>query len=164
MISTTAEYALRAMVYLAGEPRTARTTQQIAQATMVPASYLSKVLQALGRAELVRSVRGIHGGYQLQRSARQISVLDVINSVDPLRRIQRCPLGLKEHQQLCPLHNEVDAAIARTETAFARTPISSLLLKSNTHTQCLFPEHRPARRRQNHKIRTDKVLSRVKSR
>ncbi len=48
MFSQTAEYALRAVVYLASQPGTPRTTQEIAKATQVPTGYLSKVMQSLG--------------------------------------------------------------------------------------------------------------------
>ena len=59
LISQTAEYALRAVISLARDPSTAQTTRQIAASTHVPAGYLSKVLQALGRAEIVVSQRGL---------------------------------------------------------------------------------------------------------
>ena len=67
MISQTVEYALRAAVYLAAESPAARTTEQIAKATRVPAAYLSKVLQSLARAKIVASRRGIGGGMTLAK-------------------------------------------------------------------------------------------------
>lgn len=54
MTSQTAEYALRAVVWLASQPERALNTRQISAATQVPAGYLSKVLQALARAGLER--------------------------------------------------------------------------------------------------------------
>ena len=63
MISQTAEYALRAVVFLSMNVDAAFTTQQIAVATKVPAAYLSKVMQSLVRAGLVRSQRGLGGGF-----------------------------------------------------------------------------------------------------
>ena len=67
MLSQSVEYALRAVVYLAceGEPR---MTAQVAEATQVPAAYLSKVLQGLSRAGIVRSQRGIGGGMSWSHS------------------------------------------------------------------------------------------------
>ena len=62
MISRTAEYALRAVVMLGSNPRRPRTTQQIAEQTQVPSGYLSKVLQALGRAGLVERSEACTGG------------------------------------------------------------------------------------------------------
>ncbi len=58
MIPKTAEYALRAVVVLARQPQRACSAEQIAEATRVPRRYAHKVLQALVRAELVRSQSG----------------------------------------------------------------------------------------------------------
>lgn len=128
MISRTAEYALRAIVYLADQGGKALTTQQIAEATRVPAGYLSKVLQSLGRAGLVVSQRGLHGGFTLGQEPEEISVLTVINAVDPIQRIRRCPLGVKSHEnQLCPLHQRLDSAMEMVEQAFGETSVAELL-------------------------------------
>ncbi len=128
MISRTAEYALRAVVCLADKRDEPLTTQQIAELTRVPAGYLSKVLQALGRADLVVSQRGLHGGFVLGRNPEQISVLDVINAVDPIQRIHTCPLKLKSHgHELCPLHRRLDDAMEMVEQAFTSTTIAEVL-------------------------------------
>ena len=127
--SQTAEYALRAAVWLGTQPRKPSTTKEAAQATGVPAGYLCKVLQLLGRAKLVSSKRGLHGGYMLARPADQISVLDVINAVDPIQHIRRCPFGLESHQrQLCGLHARLNDAIALIERVFAKSTIADLMV------------------------------------
>lgn len=138
MISRTAEYALRAIVCLADKRDEPLTTHQIADLTRVPAGYLSKVLQALGRADLVISQRGLHGGFVLGRTPELISVLDVINAVDPIERIHTCPLKLKSHgHQLCPLHRRLDDATAMVEQAFASTSVAELLAQpSQSHPLC----------------------------
>lgn len=128
MFSQTVEYALRSIVFLADHSDQPQTNQQIAGRTQVPPGYLSKVLQALGRAELVRSRRGPDGGFVLARSAEDISVLDVVNAVDPIKRIKTCPLSLEGHgTRLCPLHRKMDDAIAEIERAFAGSTIADLL-------------------------------------
>src|SRR5579871_6722562 len=80
MFSQTAEYALRAVVFLASQEGKPRTTQEIALATKVPIGYLSKVMQGLGRKGLVHSQRGLHGGFTLARSAEELTVLDIIQA------------------------------------------------------------------------------------
>lgn len=128
MISQTADYALRAIVCMANQPESARTTEQIATEAHVPPGYLSKVLQTLGRANLVRSRRGLGGGFSLVRPVSEVSVLDVINAVDPIRRIAECPLGNEGHGvRLCPLHRRLDAAIAVIEESFRSCTIAELL-------------------------------------
>ncbi|HZZ82162.1 MAG TPA: Rrf2 family transcriptional regulator [Gemmataceae bacterium] len=131
MIPKTAEYALRAVVVLAREPQRAYAADQIAEATRVPRRYAHKVLQALVRAELVRSQSGPGGGYALVRPPEELSILDVVSAVEPIPRIRHCPLGLKSHTSLCPLHHELDEACAATERAFARVTIAQLLAPSS---------------------------------
>jgi len=128
VISPTAEYALRAIVALAQRPVGAMVTPEIAAITKVPPGYLAKVLQVLGRAGLVVSKRGLGGGFTLARPPEEISVLDVVNAIDPIRRIERCPLGIEDHgSQLCPLHRRVDDVIAAVEHCFAGSTIASLM-------------------------------------
>jgi Rrf2 family protein len=127
VISQTAEYALRIVVWLASQDGAPRTTKEIADATQIPPGYLAKVLQSLGRGGLVNSQRGLHGGFTLAREAAAITPLEVVNAIDPIRRLTGCPLGLEEHgDQLCPLHRQLDDAMAHVESALARTPISEL--------------------------------------
>jgi Rrf2 family protein len=128
LLSQTTEYALRAIVWLATRSDEPQTTDQIAKATKVPSGYLSKVLQSLGRSSLVTAQRGKHGGFVLTKPAADITVLQVVNAVDPLRRIKVCPLGLKSHGSvLCPLHKRLDDATRLVENAFAETTIRELL-------------------------------------
>lgn len=127
MLSKTAEYALRTVACLAGEPDKAESADHLAVQTKVPRRYLHKVLQDLARAELVRSRPGPGGGYSLVHSADEISILDVVNAVAPLERIHHCPLGLPSHTELCPLHKELDRVYAATEEAFAGITIGQLL-------------------------------------
>jgi Rrf2 family protein len=131
MFSQTAEYALRAVVWLAGNPDAPSTTHQIAKATRVPADYLAKVMQALGREGIVLAQRGKKGGFSLTVPAAEITILDVMNAVDPLKRIRTCPLSLKGHgANLCPLHRRLDNAMDQIERAFGETPIADLLNES----------------------------------
>jgi Rrf2 family protein len=133
MISQTAEYALRAVVWLASHPDIAVSTPAIAEATRVPAGYLSKVLQELSRAGIVESQPGRNGGFRLIRSPEALSVLDVINTLDPIERIRQCPLGMESHAaQLCPLHRRLDGAIGLMQQAFAQSTIAELVLESGS--------------------------------
>lgn len=125
-VSQTAEYALRAVVCLARHGD-AQTTQHIAECTGVPQSYLPKVLQPLARAKLVSAQRGVRGGYMLQRGGDEITVLEVVNCVDPIRRIENCPNSQPEEEsRLCPLHRLLDKAIESTERLFSEATIESI--------------------------------------
>src|SRR5437764_1323467 len=93
----------------------------------IPRGYAHKVLQALVRAGFVRSQPGPGGGYALVRPPEELSILDVVSAVEPITRLRRCPLGLKTHTSLCPLHRELDEAYAAMERAFSRVTIAQVL-------------------------------------
>ena len=118
MLSKTAEYALRATVWLAREPGKTESAERLAGVTQVPRRYLHKVLQDLVEAGLVRSQPGPGGGYTLSRDPCTVTILDVINAVEPIERIRGCPLGLQTHTSLCPLHLALDRAYGAVVEAF----------------------------------------------
>lgn len=140
MISQTAEYALRAMVYLADQTEP-KTNESISEATRVPTGYLAKVMQSLSRAKLVRAQRGLHGGFTLAFPASEITVLKVLNAVDPIRRFHECPLGL-HGINLCPLHRSLDDAAQAIERTFGDTTVADLInVPLHRKPLCGFPNN-----------------------
>jgi Rrf2 family transcriptional regulator, nitric oxide-sensitive transcriptional repressor len=129
VISQSAEYSLRAVCCLASQSHMPLTTQHIAEIAKIPAGYLSKILQALGKAGLVNSQRGIHGGFVLAKDPAELTVLQVLQSVEHVQRIHACPLGLPQHSEgeLCALHRHLDAAMAAVEKSFAECTIAQLM-------------------------------------
>jgi Rrf2 family protein len=143
MISQTIEYALRAMTYLATvQGDAAASSGVIAEQTQVPRGYLSKVLRDLVIAGLVTSQRGPNGGFTLARAPGTISILDVVNAVDPLERITRCPLGNPDHLELCPLHKSLDQAMDTVERQFRTTTLAALLAGAPMFASRLAHGHR----------------------
>lgn len=131
MLSQTTEYALRAMASLAYSPDELTPTPRLAELTLVPPNYLAKVLQSLAQAELISGRRGVGGGYRLARPADQISLLDVVNAIDPVKRIDGCPLGLPNHgTRLCALHTCVDEAARQFIEMFEGVRLSDLVRES----------------------------------
>jgi Rrf2 family protein len=141
VFSQTVEYALRAVVHLASEAPGGRTTDQIAKVTRVPRAYLSKVLQSLAHAGIVNSQRGLGGGMTLARAPDELTILEVVNAVEPIRRIRSCPLGLAAHGvQLCPLHTRLDNALAMVEEAFGSSTVAEVLAEpTRSKPLCPFP-------------------------
>ena len=140
MISQTTEYALRAVVYLATNSDRLVSRNTIAEATCVPTDYLTKVLQGLDRANIVVAQRGPGGGYQLHDSPEDISVYDVVEAISAVPRIRECPLGIKEHAKLCPLHKRLDEAAELVEKAYRATKISELIPATKSGVSCKFPK------------------------
>lgn len=128
MFSQTLEYALRAVVALAAVPeQRAIKTRDISALTQVPPDYLFKVLRSLSKAGLVETTRGVSGGVKLARPPGEIKVLEVIQVVDPMPRIKKCPLNLAAHREcLCALHQRLDEAMAGVEDAFSSVTLEEL--------------------------------------
>lgn len=127
MISQTAEYALRAMVYLAKLEGEACTNQRLAQLCHVPEGYLAKVMQVLAKAGLVHSQRGKKGGFRLRQDAAGVSAYEVVQTIDPIKRVTGCPLAREDHcTELCPLHKCLDDAAALLEDRLKNTFLSEL--------------------------------------
>lgn len=83
-ISSRCEYACRAMIELARNENseTPLTTIAMAERRQIPEKYLVHILLQLKRAGLVRSVRGSQGGYHLAKAAHDISLYDIVSSID----------------------------------------------------------------------------------
>ncbi len=94
-MSAKAEYAVRAMVELATvDEGVVLKTDELAQAQGIPPQFLVDILSALRTDRLVRSHRGRDGGYQLARPAADISIADVLRSIDgPLASVHDTGLG-----------------------------------------------------------------------
>lgn len=138
LLSDAMEYGLRAVVWLAQRPGQAQKVREIAQGTHATPGYLIKVLQALAKADILSAQRGSTGGFRLERDPASLSVLEVINAIDPIERIRTCPLGLESHGEcLCPMHKRIDDAIATIEQSFRESTIEDLLNEPTTsHPLC----------------------------
>lgn len=135
MISQTVEYALRAIVTLAQHDGKPCTAQKISAITQVPAPYLSKMMQGLVRANLVTSKRGLNGGFVLVKEPSELTIWEVVDAVEPFKRILECPLGIGSHGgTLCPLHRRLDNAMAMVEDSFRDTTVAALLSQPGSVT------------------------------
>ncbi|MGQ3890051.1 SUF system Fe-S cluster assembly regulator [Legionella sp. CNM-1927-20] len=93
-ISKLADYGTVIMVYLARHPNTLCNARDIAFHTHLSVPTVSKLLKRLTAAKLLTSVRGVSGGYRLQRAATDISVAEIIYALEEQER------GLTE----CSIH------------------------------------------------------------
>ncbi len=131
MFSQTVEYALRAVMLVAGAEGTPVNSERISKQSRIPHAYLSKVMRGLVVAKIVKSQLGPNGGFVMAREIGSVSVLDVVNAVDPLRRITSCPLGRADHVVLCPLHREMDDAMHHVECRLKEVSIAELQERDN---------------------------------
>ncbi|MCC6678741.1 MAG: Rrf2 family transcriptional regulator [Phycisphaerales bacterium] len=150
MFSQTAEYALRAMIHLASRAGAPTTSEVIAATTQVPAGYLSKILRGLVVARLIRSQRGPNGGFTLALPVTSVTVLDIVNAVDPIRRIDGCPLGGPHHPRLCALHSRLDNALERIESELRSATLAAIIDEQSAGGRCHGPAGAAASRPAEH--------------
>ncbi|MEM6278839.1 MAG: Rrf2 family transcriptional regulator [Verrucomicrobiota bacterium] len=82
-ISRKADYAVRAVTILAGlAPDRTMQAQELAETGRIPIKFLEQILLVLKRAGILRSKRGVGGGYRLNRESRHISLAEVFEAVD----------------------------------------------------------------------------------
>jgi Rrf2 family protein len=130
MLSQTAEYALRTVLFLADTDGAARV-EEIARRLNVPRNYLSKTLHRLAQEGVLRSTRGKGGGFRLAVPADQLKLLRVVEPFDDIAGQRRCLLGRPQcnDRNPCPAHHEWRAVSERV-TAFFRDRTVGDLLRS----------------------------------
>ena len=139
MFSRSAGYAVQALAYLAAQsPGRLTGAREIAEATRIPMPFLWKILRNLSRKKLVRSFKGVRGGYELARSAEGITIKQVLEAANDREAFTECVLGLGPCQERhkCILHDAWIETREHMETLFTETTLAQL---SNSH--------KPSRRR-----------------
>ena len=82
-VTTAADYAIRAMIHIARLPEGGNALRrEIASAQAIPATFMAKILRSLVRVRLLRSSRGVKGGFSLARPASDINMLQIIEAVE----------------------------------------------------------------------------------
>lgn len=129
VLSQTAEYALRAALYMAehGDDGPYRVTA-LAEALRIPQNYLSKTMHTLARSGVLVSARGKHGGFRLARPASEIPLLEVIRPFDQLEARRQCLLGRPTCSDAtpCAAHARWKELADRTTAFFRDTTLADI--------------------------------------
>lgn len=107
-ITRQADYALRAMLYLARlEPNERAATSKIAEDQEIPPSFLAKIISQLSIAGLIHTSRGAHGGVSLARKPAEISLLEVVEAIDGPISLNECvhDPSVCSFGDNCPIHD-----------------------------------------------------------
>jgi Rrf2 family protein len=119
LFSTKAEYGVRLMVELGRSPGDEPVAlSAVAEAELLPLSYLEHLVAKLRDAGLVTSTRGAHGGYQLARPAKQIPMLEVVQALEGPIAPMECFHTEREGKVLCS--HETDEATCATKLLWTR--------------------------------------------
>lgn len=102
-------YGLRAIVLLAGKQKDGFITiRELSDELDIPFHFLTKVLQRLTHSEILESYKGPNGGVKLNRNAAEVTIQDIIKSLDENFTVPECALGLSifQNHKICPIHSE----------------------------------------------------------
>lgn len=143
MLSNSCRYAIRAVIYLATQPKAAGKTgiKQISKDLDLPMPFLAKILQDLAKQKILLSSKGPHGGFSLMKDPRKIKVIEIVKAIDGEEFFTNCiihngPCGGKKHnkKKYCALHDEYDKVRNELEQVFRKNTISDLVHTSESST------------------------------
>ena len=127
-ISKLADYGTVVMVYLAKRSQQLCNARDIALHTHLAVPTVSKLLKRLTAAGLLSSMRGVTGGYRLQRPAALISVAEIIYALDEYRGLTECSLHPNECslQSVCHIQGNWQLISQAIESALASVSLETL--------------------------------------
>ena len=131
MFSNSAEYALRAVIYIAqqGSEQNKLGIENISKAIDSPVSFTAKILQQLTKDnKVVSSVRGPNGGFYMTEKAKKLPVRAVLEAMEENYVLEKCVLGLAECSEAkpCPMHSEYKVIKQQLIALFSKKTIQLL--------------------------------------
>ena len=133
MFSRSSGYAIQALTYLAAQPSGRLVgAREIATSLQIPMPFLWKILRKLSQEKLVRSFKGVHGGYELARPASSIRLSEILFVGRDSGLMGQCVLGLSacDDQDPCPLHAQWKDVRVEIERKLKSTRLSDLVPKA----------------------------------
>ncbi len=133
-LSKASEYGIKSMIFIANQSLINKRSNvnEIAEAIGSPVSYTAKILQILGRNNLIQSVRGAYGGYEIEkRNVKEINLLDIVIAIDGDAILNACVLGLSHcsSDNPCPIHEKYAKLREQIIMAFRHADLKELSQK-----------------------------------
>jgi Rrf2 family transcriptional regulator, cysteine metabolism repressor len=127
-ISTRGEYGVRVMIDLARHFESGlRSLTEISEDEGLPVQYLEQLIKRLRDKELVASVRGAHGGYQLTRTPADIRMSEVLQALEGSLETYSCPSDKDAQGITCDWGHSINDCTTRMLWAKLRTAIFQTL-------------------------------------
>jgi Rrf2 family protein len=144
LLSDACEYGLRAVTWLALRPPQPHTVRDIAAGIHVSPGYLLKVMQELARSEILVAQRGSRGGFMMRSDPAHLTVLDVINAIEPSDHRSRTSALSDETgaSATTAVQRCVDEAMALTENKLATMTIRDVVDDEYARLVAADPDHR----------------------
>jgi Rrf2 family transcriptional regulator, iron-sulfur cluster assembly transcription factor len=136
MLSNSCRYAIRAVIYLANQPRTAGKTgiKKISSDLDLPTPFLAKILQQLSKQKILSSSKGPHGGFSMLKDPQKVKLIDIVNTIDGHDVFTNCVMhngscqGGNAEQRKCPLHDDYESSRKELIKLFSNKTINDLII------------------------------------
>lgn len=133
MFSKACEYGIKAAIYVAKSSFEGRRAnpKEISKEIDSPQAFTAKILQALVRANIITSVKGAYGGFEIDRQQMdRISLAQIVNAIDGDKIYKACGLGLHEcdENRPCPVHDKFKMIRAELKTMLETTNLEELAM------------------------------------
>jgi Rrf2 family protein len=129
MFSRATEYAVRALAYLACQaPGKLSGAREIAEAEQIPMAFLWKILRVLTRRRIIRSFKGVRGGYELAKSPQKIALQEIISAIErsPGKTPYAAGLGSCGRADRCAFHSTWAEMNQQLERLLKETTVADL--------------------------------------
>ncbi|WP_051360605.1 Rrf2 family transcriptional regulator [Desulfuromonas sp. TF] len=147
-ITRATEYAIRALLYLAKQPRGEIVFKKdICKSQDITPAFLTKILQPLIKEGIVASQRGVGGGFYLAKDPGEVSLLDVVRAEEGPLSLNQCLVeaGSCERSVFCPVHGAWQEVRDEMATILERHTFARLVQQEEEKRQSHAsrgPEHR----------------------
>lgn len=137
MFSKACEYGIRSAIFIAKSSLRGERVgiREIAREIDSPEAFTAKILQILTRAKLIRSVKGVGGGFDVaEQQMKEVLLADLVNAIDGTAIYEGCGLGLPvcNEQRPCPIHHSFKKVRADLKSILTQTSLYDLAVDMNT--------------------------------
>jgi Rrf2 family iron-sulfur cluster assembly transcriptional regulator len=138
MLSNSCRYGIRALVYIASQPKDKGKTgiKQISRDLGLPTPFLAKILQQLAKQKILKSLKGPHGGFSLLKDPGEISLFDIVKTIDGDGLFTDCIIHnstcrcVDREKDPCPVHDDYAKLREELIKLFSSTTVIDLVKKA----------------------------------
>jgi Rrf2 family protein len=139
MLSNSCKYGIRSVIYLAKNPLNNGNIgiKRISEDLGLPSPFMAKILQLLAKQKILTSSKGPHGGFSLLKDPRNITLLEIVNTIDGEGFFNNCVMhnglcistGNKMKQ--CTLHDDYKKTREDLKRLFSNMTVYDLATKAD---------------------------------
>lgn len=130
MLSNTSKYALRAVIYLAlfSSENKKIGIKEISGELGIPTPFLGKIMQMLAKQKILNSTKGPNGGFNLMRSAYDITLMDIVEIIDGTDSFNNCVIRTTpcSSNTPCSMHDKISPIRKELKSVFSTETIADL--------------------------------------